>query len=449
MGLGVAFVYAAYSLCWVQQLPPRMGTRRKAGIPQEEHAVTSFEKLGLSESLCEGVMELGISVPSEPQRLAWAPLHSGENAVLLSEAGSGKTLAYLLPLLNAMVLQAGEQEELPPLSTGQLLVVVPTQDLAVQVAALARIVCGPTLLQVALAANAWWDAHVVVGTAHSAAQWLLSARSSARRGTRSGAVHPELAHERPIELRVVVDEADVCMAGLQRKGGKATSSKLPIAHVLDAASSNGRREGSARSQLVLVSATLPAQGGRSLGAYVLGRYPSIRWLRSDGAHKPIATLTTEFVRIQPSPDGSEGGERDAALMALLHAREGRTVVFANSVMSVEVAAARLRLGGIKCSTFHPELSAEQRAAALTMLRHGEEAVLVSSGLAARGIDFDVRLVVQYELAPNIVEYMHRVGRTARGGAPGRAVALVTNGVEREEALQKEVERCVRGSWKFL
>ena len=77
-------------------------------------------------------------------------------------------------------------------------------------------------------------------------------------------------------------------------------------------------------------------------------------------------------------------------------------------------------------------------------------MLVCSGLAARGIDVpDIRLVVQYQMAPNLIEHMHRVGRTARAGREGRAVSLVNSQSKGEMALVAEIQRCVRGGWKYI
>ena len=61
----------------------------------------------------------------------------------------------------------------------------------------------------------------------------------------------------------------------------------------------------------------------------------------------------------------------------------------------------------------------------------------------------VELVVEYQMAPNLVEYLHRVGRTARGGRAGRAISLFNTGSDNENKLVKEVKRCVEGGWKYM
>ena len=58
-------------------------------------------------------------------------------------------------------------------------------------------------------------------------------------------------------------------------------------------------------------------------------------------------------------------------------------------------------------------------------------------------------VIEYQMAPNVVEYVHRVGRTARAGRRGRAVSLFNEASENEASLVKEVQRCVKGQWKYL
>ena len=77
-------------------------------------------------------------------------------------------------------------------------------------------------------------------------------------------------------------------------------------------------------------------------------------------------------------------------------------------------------------------------------------MLVCSGLAARGIDLpDVRLVIEYQTAPNLVEHVHRIGRTARAGREGRAVSLVNAASDNERDLVGEIERCRKGGWKYM
>jgi superfamily II DNA/RNA helicase len=265
----------------------------------------------------------------------------------------------------------------------------------------------------------------------------------------------------PVLTRLVIDEVDILLAGLRRKGRAATGQ--PVMQMLTEVKRGNRRaekaiatsgvssrnkpdalERKRAHQLVLVSATVPAQGDSSVGALINELFPSIRWIRSQGAHRPIERLTSSFISVK-----DEQGRRDA-LLQLVSNVPNRTLVFANSAARANDVAKLLRGAGVTVGAYHPDLDPLERAAAVDAFNRAPASVLACSGLAARGLDFSpVGLVVQYQLAPHMVEYMHRVGRTARAGRPGAAVALVLFESESEVALVKEVQRCVRGSWKYL
>mmetsp|Transcript_16736 Transcript_16736/g.54808 ORF Transcript_16736/g.54808 Transcript_16736/m.54808 type:complete len:446 (-) Transcript_16736:89-1426(-) len=426
------------SICsTVRETSPRMLQR---GEPAAAGEVRTFAELGLRHELSAA---LPFTAPLEIQRLAWPHLAGGADAILVSEAGSGKTLAYLLPLLHAMLERAGGGEQIgragggeapSPSRTGRLLLVVPTSVLCEQLLAQARALlqCSPLSVAAASSDHAR-GSHVVVGTA-TAVEGLLS-------GWR----------RREGRLHVVFDECDLLLAGVMKKGKQAAA--LPASNVLSLARPRKRprrREGEAEPQesppqLIFASATVPGQGRHSVGAFLARDVPDAVWVRSSGAHRPVAALQTEFVRV------ADDAERAAELLKQVRGREGRTLVFANSASRAARVAEQLRASGCSCFAFHPSLSAGEREAALAGFGEDERGVLACSGLAARGLDLaGVVLVVQQQLAPHMVEYMHRVGRTARGvSAAGRAVSLVDSQSEAELALVREVERCVSGSWKFV
>ncbi|EOD17357.1 hypothetical protein EMIHUDRAFT_210008 [Emiliania huxleyi CCMP1516] len=127
------------------------------GEPAAAGEVRTFAELGLRHELSAA---LPFTAPLEIQRLAWPHLAGGADAILVSEAGSGKTLAYLLPLLHAMLERAGGGEQIgragggeapSPSRTGRLLLVVPTSVLCEQLLAQARALlqCSPLLVAAA------------------------------------------------------------------------------------------------------------------------------------------------------------------------------------------------------------------------------------------------------------------------------------------------------------
>ena len=195
--------------------------------------------------------------------------------------------------------------------------------------------------------------------------------------------------------------------------------------------------------MLFVSATVPGQGVKSLGSFLDARFPGLDWIRTAGAHRPIQRLANEFELV-------EDGLRGARLVELCEARAGRCLVFANSASRAEDARRLLSSAGVAAKPFHPGVAPEKRDAALAAFGKQARGVLVCSGLAARGLDLPaVDLVIEYQMAPNLVEYMHRVGRTARAGREGRAVSLVSASSKHEAEIVQQVQRCVKGGWKYL
>lgn len=411
--------------------------------------MNAWSSLGVNSALSHRLgSELGLRGPLEVQQLAWPVISTGCDAVIVSEAGSGKTLSYLLPLVQ-LLLDPPDQSRV-----SRAVVALPSADLASQVLRVAKLLTKGTKLVCVPAASAGLPrgscGDVIVGTVPECLPYVCEAK-----GVNSAAAAP------PVLTRLVIDEVDILLAGLRRKRRAATGQ--PVMEMLTEVKRGHRRaekavatsgvssrnnlealERQRTHQLVLVSATVPAQGDTSVGALINALFPSIRWIRSQGAHRPIERLASSFISVKDEE------ERQDTLLELVRNVPNRTLVFANSAARANDVAKLLRGAGVTAGAYHPDLDPAERAAAADAFNRAPAGVLACSGLAARGLDFaPVGLVVQYQLAPHMVEYMHRVGRTARAGRPGAAVALVLSESESEVALVKEVQRCVRGSWKYV
>eukprot|EP00967_Tisochrysis_lutea_P047290 scaffold57561_cov32-Tisochrysis_lutea.AAC.1 len=403
----------------------------------------SWSSLGLNDALTKCVTSgLNLRGPLEVQQLAWPVISSGCDAVVVSEAGSGKTLAYLLPILQLLL------DPPDPSRASRAVIAVPSTDLASQVLGVAQQLTEGTSLVASAPTTSGSD--VIVGTIPECLAYVCQPKGKKRAADSSSTL-----------TRLVVDEADILLAGLRKKGRASTGQ--PVMKILgevkharkQAEKAISKRNLSVKKtaealdrerifQLILVSATVPSQGDASVGALVNELFPSIKWIRSSGAHRPVPQLTSSFITVA----GDE--ERQDELIKLVRNPSNRTLVFANSAARANHVAKFLRAEGLTVGIYQPELSPGHRAAAVEIFNRTPKGVLVCSGLAARGLDFSpVGLVVQYQLAPHMVEYMHRVGRTARAGRPGAAVALVTEHSAPEIALMQEVQRCIRGSWKYV
>lgn len=421
-----------------------------------------FAELGLSPQLQSAVQSMGFQRPMAVQRAAFDAVLGGEDAVLLSETGSGKTLAYALPILHRLL--AARAAAPPPMNvdegpTGgrlrgtlrrggrpddQVLVLVPNRDLCAQVHAtfaslLSSLAVQPPSALPPLSASSLgseFDGDVD-------ADVLIATPALALRAWRG-----------PGPFRVVVlDEVDALLAGSFKPAARAgypiemlvaavkRSAKL---EALEAGATEPRprrsgrpagqpREGtgSARGeraalhcskQFVLVGATMPNAGTRNVETHVRRLFPLARWHTAARVHRDAERLQQYFVKVDESSRG------EALRSALRHGPSGPTLIFANTVelalKAAEHAADEVGRGGV--GVFHGGVLPLGRAQLLTDFNAGRLGTLVCTGLAARGLDFvGVSHVVQFTVATNAVEFMHRIGRTARAGNAGTATTLYT------------------------
>jgi ATP-dependent RNA helicase RhlE len=171
--------------------------------------------------------------------------------------------------------------------------------------------------------------------------------------------------------------------------------------------------------------------------------PAIRQLADDFLSNPETVAVTPpskpVERIDQKVLYTEAADKPEALIDLMAPEAGkRTIIFTRTKHGADRVAKRLVKYGHKANAIHGDKSQNQRTRALDAFKSGESPVLVATDIAARGIDVDgVDLVVNYEL-PNVAEnYVHRIGRTARAGATGRAVALCAPD---ERVMLKDIEK---------
>eukprot|EP00667_Euglena_gracilis_P007727 EG_transcript_7807 len=432
-------------------------------VAEPAGAAASFPVLGVGPPLCAALARCGYATPTAIQSASYAVQRAGGDAVLAGETGIGKTLAYLVPALDRLLATGA----------GRTLVLHPNRDLCQQMAEVARRVLAqyPEPHDVRL----WslvedgpedWQAKLVVGTPSAALkhwpqlsklpvdvvvldeadtllagsfkvarrnqypieQLLLELRRSAQaRGSRPIRAGPsDTPSDEPPTPRDADEEADPRdedekedEAWPEDEDQPENSSSAESPSVAPApAPLNGR------TQHVFCGATVPNFGERNVSNLIQKRWPRATWVQSPNLHRPLERLEHRFVF---APDAE--ARRQALLRAVAHdlPAEGlpqRTLVFANSIATVNAAHAILQDAGYAAELFHKEVEPAEREARLAQFKAGTLPILVCSGLASRGIDFPlVGHVVQYEFAGNSVEHLHRVGRTARAGAKGLGTTL--------------------------
>ena len=446
---------------------------------------TDFASLGLTPLLHPALEAAGIRQPTEVQQAAWRSILDGGDAVLLSETGSGKTLAYALPLLHQLIEEQssptpgdGDDDEAVDALNGngiahaagadhrvhhadQVLVLVPNRDLCTQVFSVFRMLLDtlPDNLHRQLSLSSLVsDAHFDPGAS------IMIATPAVALNTWRG----------PQRVRtVVLDEADALLAGSFKPAARSTypveiliaavkrSAKLeaeaggrpPPAAARAARGQRTAKHGQrgpegrairalahASRQFVLVGATMPNAGTRNAEEHVRRLFPLASWHRAAQVHRNKASLRHFFVRIDESNRG------EALRHAVQHGPKGQVLIFTNTVQQAEeaYAEAELLLGRQALGLFHAEVPSHTRATILQDFADRKLEALVCTGLASRGLDFvDVAHVVQYDVALNAVEFMHRVGRTARAGNAGVSTTLYAQ--ERDDLVHGLRDALASGS----
>ncbi|KAF2323972.1 hypothetical protein GH714_005784 [Hevea brasiliensis] len=177
-------------------------------------------------------------------------------------------------------------------------------------------------------------------------------------------------------------------------------------------------------QYIFVAATLPVNGKKTAGAVLKRMFPDANWISGNYLHCHNPRLQQKWVEVAVDTQVdalidavNQGSRSDVGV--------SRTMIFANTVDAVEAVAKILERAGIKCYCYHKDISLEERAKTLVdFLEKG--GVFVCTDAAARGVDVpNVSHVIQADFATSAVDFLHRVGRTARAGQYGVVTSLYT------------------------
>ena len=345
-----------------------------------------FDMLGLEPKMISRLAELGITDPTPIQKQAIPHAMNGRDVMGLAQTGTGKTAAFGLPLIHALT---GEGTKPAPKSVRGL-ILAPTRELANQISESLRGFAGGTHLSIA----------VVVGGVSINRQI-----NRLQRGTDLLVATPgrliDLLDRRAVRLDetrfLVLDEADQML-------------DMGFIHALRKIAPLLRPE----RQTMLFSATMPKLMAEIAGAYL--KNPIRIEVARPGQAADKVEQKVHFV----AKDG-----KPTLLRELLDRHpDDRALVFGRTKHGCEKLMRQLDRDGYKAASIHGNKSQGQRDRAIAGFKDGSIKVLVATDVAARGIDIPgVEYVYNYEL-PNVPEnYVHRIGRTARAGRDGQAVAF--------------------------
>jgi len=365
----------------------------------------SFSSLGLAEAILSALKRQGYEKPTPIQSAAIPALLAGRDLLGCAQTGTGKTAAFALPIIQRLSAMS-----VRPAPRGcRALVVAPTRELAAQIDASFAV----------YGADARLSRACVFGGVGKTPQVKALSRGVDVLTATPGRLL-DLHHEGQVRLDsvevVVLDEADRMLDMGFIRDVRRIISLLPKDR-----------------QTLLFSATMPSD--------ISGLANSI--LRdpirvSVTPEKPTVDLIEQKVAFV------EKAEKRAFLAALINAQgDERAIVFTRTKHGADRLARSLTAGGIAAEAIHANKSQNNRTRTMDGFRAGSLRVLVATDLAARGIDVDgISHVYNYEL-PEVPEtYVHRIGRTARAGASGCAIALCDR---EEKPLLKAIEKLLRTS----
>ena len=339
-----------------------------------------FTSLGVSEQLIAALAKRGITAPTEIQTAFIPAARAGENLIGEAPTGTGKTLAYLLPIMERIDLAV---------RTAQALVLAPTHELAMQIATVAR--------ELAQAAGLPIGVQALIGGANIKRQVEALKKKPALIVGSAPRVQ-ELHRLGKLKLTgvklLVLDEFDRLLGKQHLDEVRTVIRLLPT----------GR-------QALLLSATAGTAAVRMAEELFAPRLIRV---------ESTAASYENYYHIVPFRDKIKAVQK---LTRRLPIKRG--LVFVGRSFDAAHALEKLRFEGIQAVALIGQERRDQRRAALDAIRAGRAQLLISTDLAARGLDIeDVDYVIHLDLPEDVRTYRHRAGRTARAGKAGAVIALV-------------------------
>jgi len=384
------------------QVPPttRIVTRPQA---QYDPKPVAFDTLGLEPSLLEGIRIRGFAATTPIQSAVIPIAMSGDDLIGCADTGTGKTAAFLLPILNRMLkARAAAPEER---GYTRVLILAPTRELCVQIEDdVQGFIYHTDITSIAVYGGV--DMGPQERALKSGVDIVVATPGRLMDHMRSKTVGFDKLDT------LVLDEADRMMDMGFWPDVRRIVQTLPD---------------SAARQTLLFSATMPEEVMKLADEVV-----------RDSKYVQIGTAGGPAKSITHTVESVPAAEKTEWLAKFLRRTDGPVLVFVRTKSGAERLARKLASFGLKAAALHADRTQQQRTQAVEGFRSGSYRVLVATDVAARGLDIDgITHVVNYEVPSSRETYVHRVGRTGRADATGTALTLVAPEETRAlQALQK-------------
>jgi ATP-dependent RNA helicase DDX27 len=348
----------------------------------------SFQAMSLSRPILKGLASVGFTEPTPIQQKSIPIALQGKDVVGGAETGSGKTAAFLIPIMERLLYRP---KKIP---TTRVAIFMPTRELAVQCFNVARKLAAFTDITFAM---------MVGGFSSREQEAVLKTRPDVVIST-PGRFIDHMRNSAAFQVEnleiLVLDEAD-------RMLEEGFESQL---NEILAAIPKSR-------QTMLFSATMTSSVDKLIR---VGMNRPVR-LMVDAKKQTVAGLVQEFVRLRP-------GKEDKRLAYLMYLCEKvyteKVIIFFRQKKEAHRVRVVFGICGLKATELHGAMSQEQRISSVEAFRSGKASYLLATDLASRGLDIKgVNTVINYEAPQSHEIYLHRVGRTARAGRTGRACTL--------------------------
>lgn len=363
--------------------------------PNNQDGASGFYGLGIAPAFLEILSKLRFTTPTPIQKRSIPPAIEGQDVIGIASTGTGKTLAFGIPMLQRLAQ-----------SKGQGLVLVPTRELALQVDTTLRKIGQAIGLRTA----------VLIGGASFGAQMQSIRQKPHVLIATPGRLNDHL-NQKTITLSnvhvLVLDEADRMLdmgflPQIQRIFGLVPKER----------------------QTMLFSATIPSEIMKIAGSYM--KLPLHIEVAPSGT--TAETVTQEIYIV-------DKGSKPRLLAAVLKEHRGSTLVFTRTKFGARRVTQAVRAMGESAAEIHSNRSLNQRRDALEGFRSGKYRVLVATDIASRGIDVKgIETVINFDLPSHAEDYVHRIGRTGRAGQAGHAISFAMP-EERNEV--RSIERLIR------
>lgn len=350
--------------------------------------MTQFKDFGLPSFVEQSLERMKISVPTPIQVQAIPLALEGKDILASAQTGTGKTIAYLLPIITKLV----------DCAHATALILAPTRELADQIRA---------ALQQLLGRSAQSDIALLIGGAPIFKQFMALKKNPRFIIGTPGRINDHLLRG-TLSLRntrfLILDETDRMLDMGFSEALEKIAQHLPT-----------------ERQTMMFSATMPANIVKLSHKYL-----------KNPQHITIGETTKAAAKIEQKTLQTSSNDKFPNLLRELETREGSVIIFVRTKISAALLAEKLRRQDHRADAIHGDLKQRQRDDVIRSFRNQKSRILVATDIAARGLDIPhIMHVINFDLPQCPEDYIHRIGRTGRAGMEGYALSFIGPGENRK------------------